>query len=72
MSWVSTRMYYDLINRSVQRRSGPMASASLLIESLDFRDLYGLREDKDWERAAEILVRSAKGLEAAGAEVELK
>ena len=68
MSWVSTRMYYDLINRSVQRRSGPMASAPLLIESLDFRDLYGLREDKDWERAGDILAKSAKGLEAAGAE----
>lgn len=68
MSWVSTRMYYDLINRSVQRRSGPMASASLLIESLDFRDLHGLREDADWERAANILIESARRLETAGAE----
>lgn len=68
MSWVSTRMYYDLINRRVQRRSAPMASAPLLIESLDFRDLYGLREDDDWDRAGRILAKSAQSLEAAGAE----
>ncbi|WFL77885.1 amino acid racemase [Altererythrobacter arenosus] len=68
MSWVSTAMYYDNINRIVQRNSGPMASAPLLIESLDFQQLYGLREDNDWDRAARVLVDSAKRLEQAGAE----
>ena len=68
MSWVSTRLYYDSINREVQKRSAPMASAPLLIESLDFSRLYGLREEEDWQRAADILTTSAKGLEAAGAE----
>jgi len=68
MSWVSTGIYYDRINRIVQRRAAPMASAPLLIESLDFCQLYALREDKEWERAAEILSESAKRLEGAGAE----
>ncbi|MEM9086979.1 MAG: amino acid racemase [Pseudomonadota bacterium] len=68
MSWVSTGMYYDRINRLVQRRATAMASAPLLIESLDFCQLYGLREDKDWDRASEILSDSAKRLEGAGAE----
>ena len=68
MSWVSTRMYYDCINRSVQKRCGSMASAPLLIESLDFRELYGLREEADWQRAADILAQSARGLAKAGAE----
>ncbi|MEO0689384.1 MAG: amino acid racemase [Pseudomonadota bacterium] len=68
MSWVSTGMYYDRINRLVQRRATAMASAPLLIESLDFCQLYGLREDKDWDRASEILSESAKRLEGAGAE----
>ena len=35
MSWVSTGMYYDRINRIVQRRAAPMASAPMLIDSLD-------------------------------------
>lgn len=68
MSWVSTGMYYDQINRIVQRRSEPMASAPMLIESLDFRQLYAIREDRDWKRAAQTLGESAKRLEDAGAE----
>ena len=68
MSWVSTGIYYDRINRIVQRRAAPMASAPLLIESLDFCQLYALREDRDWERACGILTESAKRLEGAGAE----
>jgi len=68
MSWVSTGIYYDRINRIVQRRAAPMASAPLLIESLDFCQLYALREEKDWKRASSILSESAKRLEAAGAE----
>lgn len=68
MSWVSTAMYYDSINRMVQKRAGPMASAPLLIESLDFRQLYGLREESDWQRAAEVLADSAAKLETVGAE----
>lgn len=68
MSWVSTGIYYDRINRIVQRRAAPMASAPLLIESLDFCELYALREEREWKRAGEILSESAKRLEGAGAE----
>jgi aspartate racemase len=66
MSWVSTAMYYDRINRIVQKRAAPMASAPLLIESLDFCQLYALVEERDWQRAASVLVDSAKRLEGAG------
>ena len=68
MSWVSTRMYYDRINRIVQQRGAPMASAPMMIESLDFCQLYAIREDKDWRRAAQVLAQSAKRLEGAGAQ----
>ncbi|QDH35476.1 amino acid racemase [Porphyrobacter sp. YT40] len=68
MSWVSTATYYERINRIVQKRSPPMASAPLLIESLDFCELYALREEHDWKRAAGVLIDSARRLEAAGAE----
>ena len=67
MSWVSTRTYYEHINRIVQQKVDPHASAPLLIESLDFARLHALRESQDWERAAGILVESAKGLEQIGA-----
>lgn len=68
MSWVSTATYYDRINRIVQRRAAPMASAPLLIESLDFCQLYALHEERDWQRAASVLIESARRLEGAGAQ----
>ena len=67
MSWFSTRTYYEHINRLVQARIGPTASAPLLIESLDFSDLVRLSTAADWERAAQTLCDSARRLEAAGA-----
>lgn len=68
MSWVSTGIYYDRINRIVQKRGPSMASAPLLIESLNFQQLFGLRDDRDWKRAAQVLIDSAQRLEAAGAQ----
>lgn len=67
MSWISTRSYYDDINRAVQARRGPTSSAPMLIENLDFRDLVGLSSDEDWARATQVLLASARRLEAAGA-----
>jgi len=67
MSWVSTRTYYEHINRIVQQRTNPRSSAPLLIESLDFSQLYALKSEEDWERATEVLTASAQRLEAAGA-----
>lgn len=66
MSWVSTRTYYERINRIVQR-AHPHASAPMLIESLDFAQLYALKSEDDWNRAADVLIDSARRLEAAGA-----
>ena len=40
----------------------------MLIESLNFSDLHGLRDKADWDNAASQLTDSAKRLEDAGAE----
>jgi aspartate racemase len=67
MSWYSTRTYYEHINRLVNARIDHNASAPLLIESLDFSQMARMSSDEDWARAAEILKKSAKRLEKAGA-----
>ncbi len=67
MSWYSTRTYYEHINRLVNARVDHNASAPLLIESLDFSELVRLSTPEDWKRAADILKKSAKRLERAGA-----
>ena len=67
MSWLSTRSYYERINKLVQARVGERSSAPLLIESLDFAPLSRLSTAQEWERAAKVLADSAKRLEKAGA-----
>ena len=67
MSWLSTRTYYEHINKLVQARAGQRASAPLLIESLDFSDLARLSTADEWGHAAAVLSDSARRLETAGA-----
>lgn len=67
MSWLSTRTYYEFINRIVQQRTDTRSSAPLLIESLDFSLVYRMQGEEDWQRAAGVLADSARRLEQAGA-----
>jgi aspartate racemase len=68
MSWVSTAMYYEQINKGVARRLGGLASAPLLIDSVDFAPVAALQAAGEWDRLAEQMAGSAKRLEQAGAE----
>lgn len=68
MSWISTRAYYERINKQIQKRGQPMASAPLLIDSLDYSKIYQAKQSDDWDAIASILVESARKLESAGAE----
>ncbi|MXO89653.1 aspartate/glutamate racemase family protein [Pontixanthobacter aquaemixtae] len=68
MSWVSTRLYFEQINRMVQKRTTPRTTAPLLIESLDFASLSALKDDADWDAATRNLIASAQRIEQAGAE----
>ena len=67
MSWVSTRTYYTAINTTIQAKTDRRTSAPLLIESLDFKLLYRLQEQDEWDSAAAILSEAARRLETAGA-----
>jgi len=68
MSWVSTAIYYDTINKGVARKRGGMNSAPLLLESYNFEPIVALQRAENWERLGEILATSARKLQGAGAE----
>lgn len=68
ISWISTRTYYETINRLVQKREGARASPPLVIESLDFRDFSHLESEEEWDKATRLLTESAQRLEQAGAQ----
>ena len=68
MSWVSTAMYYEQINKGVARKRGGLASAPLLMESMDFAAVVERQSAGDWDGLGRQLGESAKRLADSGAE----
>lgn len=76
MSWESSAVYYRLLNEGVRARLGgqggdPLASAKLVMSSVNFGDLAKAMAEGRWDAVSATLVAEAKGLEAAGVEVML-
>lgn len=68
MSWVSTAMYYEQINKGVNKRLGGLSSAPLLLESFDFGPIARMQRDGEWTALAGLLVDSARRLRDSGAD----
>ncbi len=69
MSWESTAQYYRLANEAVRDRVGGLASARLLLHSVDFAEVERLQAAGDWDAAGALLADAAAGLERGGAEL---
>ncbi|WP_392353406.1 aspartate/glutamate racemase family protein [Pseudoalteromonas sp. PB2-1] len=67
MSWESTQSYYLLLNQGVKESLGGLHSAKIVLVSLDFAEIARLQQQQDWPQMAEILIKAAKQVEAAGA-----
>ncbi|WOC28056.1 aspartate/glutamate racemase family protein [Pseudoalteromonas sp. N1230-9] len=68
MSWESTQSYYQLLNQGVKETLGGLHSAQIVLVSLDFAEIARLQQQQDWPQMAEILIKAAKQVEAAGAD----
>ena len=68
MSWESTQSYYQLLNQGVKESLGGLHSAKIVLVSLDFAEIARLQQQQDWPQMAEILIKAAKQVEAAGAD----
>ena len=71
MSAESTQVYYRELNRLVRERRGGLASAELVLWSVDFAPIAELQAKDAWDETAVILAGVAQKLEAAGAEALL-
>jgi aspartate racemase len=69
MSWESTVLYYQIINRTVAERLGGLHSARIVLHSVDFDQIERLQRAGQWEQAGAVLGAVAAQLEAAGAEL---
>lgn len=70
-SWVSTIDYYTCINKMVNAKVGGIASAKLLLYSMNMEDLFKFGHANDWEGLGKFLSEIAKKLEREGAEALL-
>jgi aspartate racemase len=68
MSWESTTVYYQMINRAVRQRLGGLHSADVLIHSCDFAEIVALQQSGDWDALADRLSEAAQALERSGAQ----
>lgn len=68
MSWSSTALYYEHINRGIAQRLGGLHSASLVIESLDLAPYAAMELSGDWDGVAKVTIDAARRLESSGAE----
>jgi aspartate racemase len=68
MSWESSNVYYQQINREVQKRLGGVHSAKFLIYSFDFDEMATLQAAARWDEANALMVKVASELAGAGAD----
>lgn len=68
MSWESSAVYYNLINKKVQKILGGFHCAKSIMVTVEFAEIQRLQHAEDWKALDELMVRSAKQLETAGAD----
>lgn len=71
MSWESSAVYYKLLNQGVEDRIGGLASAPIVLSSVEFGELTRLQREDRWDEIGSILATAAAGVEAAGADLLL-
>lgn len=71
MSFESTAIYYNLLNGMARDTLGGLASAELLLHSVNFADIVALQQSGRWDEAGRRLADIAGRLEQAGADCVL-
>lgn len=68
MSWESSQVYYELINKKAREILGGFHSAKSIMVSVDFDEIEKLQHDDDWDELNKMMVQSAQQLEKARAD----
>lgn len=66
MSWRSTVLYYERLNRAFERRCGGNGTLPVIIASLDYASLISAANAGAWERVEAVLIDAARWLERSG------
>lgn len=69
MSWESSAVYYDLINKKVRELLGGFHSCKSIMLTVDFDKIQELQHLGDWDTLDKMMIESAQQLEKAGADI---
>ena len=69
MSWESSLVYYELINKKVKEVLGGFHSCKSIMISVDFAEIEKLQHENNWKVLDELMSTAAKQLELAGADI---
>ena len=69
MSWESSVVYYDLINKKVRKELGGHHSCDSILLTVDFDEIVKLQHEGNWTKLDEMMAKAAQQLEKAGAEL---
>lgn len=68
MSWESSAIYYELINKEIKKILGGFHSCKSIMLSVDFSEIEMLQHKEEWQQLDKMMADSAKSLEKAGAD----
>ena len=68
MSWESSDVYYQILNRKIKNALGGVHSCKCLMYSVDFGEIAALQHQGDWEKLAQMMIDAAARLERGGAD----
>ena len=69
MSWESSLVYYELINKKVKEVLGGFHSCKRIMISVDFAEIEKLQHQNNWKALDKLMSNAAKQLELAGADI---
>lgn len=69
LSWESSAIYYQLINRKVQETLGGFHNCKSVMWTVDFGEIEPLQQAGDWATMDKMMAEAAQSLERAGADI---
>lgn len=68
VTWVSTHLYYKLINQKINERLGGHHSAEIIINSVDFAEVIQYLQKDEWDNIEDLILERAQELKRSGAD----
>ena len=69
MSWESSAVYYDLINKKIRELLGGFHSCKSIMITVDFAEIEVLQHQGEWKTLDKMMAAAARQLEVAGADI---